>query len=293
MARRSISTSAPRRRWGSFQSLGKRRPSMMIVPLTFLTVLLFLVITGGLLSPYDAGEQHLLSVLQPPGGKFLLGTDDLGRDVLSRALTGARSTVLGPLFVALGSMLIGNVLGLVSGYFGGGVDRIVMRWVDFMWSIPALFVAIVVVGVFGGGYKLAVIVLIVLYAPFDTRLIRGATLTQRKLPYIDAAHVLGLSPFSIMRRHLLPNVLPFTIANALLNFAYAMLSLAGLTFLGLGAAPGAADWGRMLAEGRGYMYDNPWLVVAPGILIVLTAVSVNLIGDYLLERYSDTGEVRT
>jgi peptide/nickel transport system permease protein len=286
-------TAVPRRRPGAVTGRRWRWPGFMLLPGIWLVVVTFLVLTGDLLASHPASQQHLLQALQQPGGGYALGTDDLGRDVLARVMAGARSTVLGPLLVAFGSMAIGNTLGLISGYYGGRIDRYVMRWVDFMWSIPALFVAIVVVGVFGGGYSLAVVVLIVLFAPFDTRLIRGATLTQRKLPYVDAARVLGVSSPAIMARHILPNVLPFTIANAFLNFAYAMLSLAGLTFLGLGAAPGAADWGRMLAEGRSYLYDNPAIVLAAGLMVVLTAVSVNLLGDYLLERHNDTGQVRT
>ena len=152
--------------------------------------------------------------------------------------------------IAAGAFAIATLLGLLSGYLGGLVDTIIMRWVDFMIALPAPLVAIVVVGVVGGGYWTAVLVLIILFTAPDTRIVRSAVLEQRPLPYIDAARALGISKTRILFVHILPNVLPIVLAYVLLDFAFALINLAGLSFLGLGVQPGTPDWGRMLFENR-------------------------------------------
>jgi peptide/nickel transport system permease protein len=167
-----------------------------------------------------------------------------------------------------------------------------MRTVDLMYALPALLVAIVVGGVLGGGYWIAIAILIVLFSPYDARLVRGATLEQRGLPYVEAARALGLSPRRIMFRHIWPNLLPLVVANTFLNFAFALVTLAGLSFIGIGVDPGTPDWGRMLAESRTLLFDNPWAALAPGAMLVATAVSMNLAGDWLYERLSDRGRSR-
>src|SRR5207247_8153966 len=153
-------------------------------------------------------------------------------------------------------------------------------------------VAIVVVGVLGGGYFRAVALLVILYAPFDTRIVRGATLEQRSRPYVEAARTLGLPRRRIMFGHIWPNVLPVAVANATLAFAFSLVSLASLSFLGIGVGPGTADWGRMLADSRTLLFQNPATALAPGIALVITAASVNIIGDWLFERLSDRGRIR-
>jgi peptide/nickel transport system permease protein len=155
-----------------------------------------------------------------------------------------------------------------------------------------LLVAIVLVGIFGGGYFVAVALLVVLYSPVDTRIVRSATLAQRNLPYVEAARVIGLSSRRIMLAHIWPNVLPLAVANAFLTFAFSLVSLSALSFLGLGVGPGTPDWGRMLSDSRTLLFDNPWSALAPGIALVLTAASVNIVGDWLFERLSDRGKLR-
>ena len=173
---------------------------------------------------------------------------------------------------------------MLSGYLGGWVDSVIMRWVDFMLALPGPLVAIVVVGVIGGGYWTAVLVLVILFTAPDTRIARSAVVGQRPLPYIDAARALGISKTRILFIHILPNVLPIVLANALLDFAFALVSLAGLSFLGLGVEPGTPDWGRMLFENRNILFNNPTALLLPATTIILTAVSMNLIGDWLFER---------
>lgn len=252
----------------------------------------FLAIFGRFVEPQDPAAQHLTLILAKPSGAHWLGTDALGRDVFSRIIVGARTAFFGPLVIAAGSMLIGNLLGLLAGYKGGRWDTIVMRWVDLMWSIPALLVIIVVQGALGGGYWLAVLLLVVLTAPLDTRVVRAATLEQVPRPYVEAARTLGVSDRRIMLLHVWPNVSPIAVANAFLIFSGSLVALAGLSFLGLGVHPGTADWGLMVADGETYLFANPVAVLAPSAMIVLTATSMNLIGDWVYERLSSRGTSR-
>ncbi|MCX5395716.1 ABC transporter permease [Streptomyces sp. NBC_00102] len=243
---------------------------------------------GRLLLPgWDA--QDLATGVTMPGGGHLLGTDELGRDVARMVVVGTRSTLAGAALVAAGSMVVGNVLGLLAGYRGGWADTLVRRWADLLLALPALLVTIVVAGIGGGGYALAVGVLVVLTSPSDIRLVRSAVLEQRHRAYVEAAETLGLSRFTVMTRHIWPNVLPVAVANALLNFAGAIVALSSLSFLGLGVPPGAPDWGRMLSENRTLLYDNPSAALAPAVLIIVTAVALNLLGDRLFEAFSDRG----
>jgi peptide/nickel transport system permease protein len=221
---------------------------------------------------------------KPPSAAFVAGTDLLGRDILSRTIHGARTALVGPIVVAAGAFAIATLLGLLAGYLGGIVDTVIMRWVDFMLALPGVLVAIVVVGVVGGGYWTAVTVLIILFTAPDTRIVRSAVLEQRPLPYIDAARSLGISKRRILFIHILPNILPLVLAYVALDFAFALVNLAGLSFLGLGVEPGTPDWGRMLFENRNILFTNPVGLLLPAGMIILTAVSMNLIGDWLFER---------
>ncbi|MFD3487450.1 ABC transporter permease [Streptomyces sp. NPDC058665] len=248
------------------------------VCLAVLAVLVAAAALGGLVFPHWARQDLLLGVSGPSAG-HPLGTDDLGRDILQTAVVGTRSALLGPTLIAVGSMALGNLLGLWAGYRGGWADALVGRWADLVLSLPALLVTVVVVGVLGGGYPAAVLVLAVLSSPTDTRLVRSAVLAQRHLPYVEAAEALGLSRRRILLGHIWPNVLPQALANALVNFSFALVALSSLSFLGIGVPPGAADWGRMLSENQTLMYDNPAATLLPALLVVTAATAVNLLGD--------------
>src|SRR4029453_6267560 len=241
---------------------------------------------GFSIAPGSPDTQRLLVSDTPPSGEFWAGTDVLGRDVLSRTIVGARTALVGPLIIAAGAFAIATLLGLLSGYLGGLIDTAIMRWVDFMFALPGPLVAIVVVGVVGGGYWTAVAVLVALFVPADTRIVRSAVLAQRPLPYIEAARTLGISKARILFVHILPNVLPIVCAYVVLDFAFALVNLAGLSFLGLGVQPGTSDWGRMLFENRNILFSNPVALLLPAGMIVLTAVSMNVIGDWLFERFA-------
>jgi peptide/nickel transport system permease protein len=273
---------------------GRRRRTSWLIVICFVIIaaVVVMVVFGSLISPQSPNAQNPLNALAKPGGAHWLGTDSLGRDVFSRLIAGARTAFIGPLVIALSSLVLGNLLGLWAGYKGGRVDAVIMRWVDLMWSVPGLLVIIVVSGTLGGGYWLAVGLLVILTVPFDTRVVRGATLEQAPRPYVEAARTLGVPTWRIMVWHIWPNVSPVAVANAFLNFAGSLTAIAGLSFLGLGVAPGTPDWGLMLSEGLQDLFVNPVAVLAPGALIVLTATSMNLIGDWLQERLSSRGATR-
>lgn len=271
----------------------RRRPSWVIVAcFAIVAAVVVMVVFGSLIAPWNPDAQNPLNSLAQPGGAHWLGTDALGRDVFSRLIAGARTAFVGPLVIAGSAMVLGNLLGLWAGYRGGRVDTVIMRWVDLMWSVPGLLVIIVVSGTLGGGYWLAVGLLVILTIPFDTRVVRGAALEQAPRPYVEAARTLGVPGWRMMVWHIWPNVSPVAVANAFLNFAGSLTALAGLSFLGLGVAPGTPDWGLMLSEGLQDLFVNPVAVLAPGAMIVLTATSMNLIGDWLQERLSSAGEDR-
>jgi peptide/nickel transport system permease protein len=271
---------------------GRGRPSYLIVScLAFLAVVLAMALAPVVIHQ-DPNTQNLFKALATPQPGHLLGTDSLGRDVLIRLVFGARTAVIGPIIIAVGAMIIGSVFGLLAGYKGGWFDAIILRFVDLMYALPGLLVAMVVVGVVGGGYAWSVALLTLLYSPTDIRIIRAATLEQRVLPYVEASRVLGLSQTRIMARVIWPNILPLIVANTFLHFAYALVSLAALSFLGLGVSPSTPDWGRMLADGRTHLFDDPAIALAPAFMLVLTAASMNLVGDWLFEKLSERGRAR-
>ncbi|GAA1749226.1 ABC transporter permease [Nonomuraea bangladeshensis] len=278
-------TSAPPRAKGGV-------PVLVIAGSVAAGLVVLLVLFGGWITPHDPAEQDLLLGAAGPGPGHPLGTDSLGRDVLSQLIAGTRIAVTGPLVVAAGTVLIGATLGMIAAYYGGVVDAVTNRFADLMYALPGLLVIIVVVGVVGGGYWFAVAVLTVLSVPAEIRLCRSATLVQTRLPYIEAARTLGLSGPRIMFRHILPNIAPTVIATFLLDFVGALIGLSGLSFLGLGTPPGTPDWGAMLQEGQALLTVNPWMSLAPGLMIIVTAAGVTLIGDWMYDRYSSRGEQR-
>jgi peptide/nickel transport system permease protein len=267
----------------------RRVPVSVVCAIAFLVVIVACALFGSQIAPHDPDAQNLSSALQTGGNGYPLGTDGFGRDVLSRIIAGVPTALVGPLLIAIGAMLIGSFFGLLAGYRGGRTDAAIMRVVDVVYSIPALLLVIVVAGVIGGGYFMAVALLTVLFAPNDTRLIRAATLEQRPRPYVEAAQALGLSDRRVMLRHIWPNVLPVIVANSFLTFAFALVSIAGLAFVGIGVDPSTPDWGRMLYDSREQIFQNAWTAIAPALAIVLTALSMNLLGDWVFETLSDRG----
>ena len=262
----------------------RRVPITLIVSAVPLIVVAIFVLFAGILAP-DATQQDILTGVVGPGEEgHLFGTDQLGRDITQLAIAGARSAVVGPIVVALGSMLIGIVLGTLAGYLGGGLDLLLSKYADLLLALPSTLVALVVAGLVDGGYWVTVLVLVLLFSPTDIRMVRGAVISQSTRPYIESARVLGLRRSRIMFRHILPNIAPVALTTMLLNVAFALVAMSALSFLGLGVGPGVPDWGRQLSDGRDLLTQNWGAVVVPGVLIIVTATCINLLGDWLRER---------
>lgn len=272
------------------QPTGRRRPAWLVRgSMAFLLLVLLTAAVSPLLID-AATKQSILDSLMPPGSPgHLLGTDELGRDVLLLTLAGTGSAVVGPLVIALGSMALAILLGTVAGYLRGPVDWVIGRLVDTLLSLPVMLVAIVVAGIFGAGYWVTVAMLIGLFAPSDIRIVRAGVTEQAPRPYVEAAQMLSLSPARIMFRHIVPNIWPLVFTNFMLNFAIALVTLSSLSFLGIGVGPGTPDWGRQITDGRAIVGDNPAMLIVPALLIVLVAMATNIIGDHFGERLRERG----
>jgi peptide/nickel transport system permease protein len=238
------------------------------------------------LSPYDPLAQDLERRLRGPSCAHLLGTDDLGRDVLSRVMHGARiSLTVG--FMSIGIAVSGGLtLGLIAGFYSTGrwgrlVETVIMRTGDILLAFPAVLLAIAIVTAFGPGLRNAMLAIAIIYLPRFIRLVRASILVEKEQTYIEAGQALGVNNRRLLFRHLLPNVLSPVIVQATLALAEAIIEAAALSFLGLGATPPTPEWGAMLSEGRSYLRSAPWVTFFPGMAIFLIVVSFNLLGDGL------------
>ena len=257
-----------------------RHPHGM-VGLGLLTVLIFEIVLGPAVAPYDPETFHLSSRLVGPSADFLLGTDQFGRDIFSRLLWGARTTVLLSVVATLIGSLIGGVIGIFSGYLGGRVDEIIMRIVDALMAIPSLLFALLIITVLGASGINAVIAIGIAFSPGMARIARSVTLSVRTRDYVAAAVARGESSFWIMTCEIAPNILAPVIIEATIRVAFAIMLLATLSFLGLGSQPPAPEWGLMISEARTFMFRNVWTIVWPGLSIAMVAITFNLLGDAL------------
>lgn len=248
-----------------------------------LLVLFFLGMALGApwLAPRDPLVQDLSQRLRPPSSEALLGTDDFGRDVLSRVIHGSRISLrIGLVAVGL-ALLFGGTLGLLAGYYGGPLDLIAMRFMDLMLAFPSILLSIVVVAILGPSLTNAMIAVGVMAIPQYARIVRGSVLQVRGLEYVQAARALGAADGRILARAIVPNVAGPVIVTASLGLATAILDAAGLSFLGLGAQPPVPEWGAMLAQGRELILVAPWVLTAPGVAVFLAVLGFNLVGDAL------------
>ena len=277
------------RRFGLTLWLIRSVPASVGIALIVVTILMVLAAVGEWLWPVSPNAQNLYLIAAKPGAAHWLGTDTLGRDVFARVIAGARSAVVGPLIIAASGLVVSSLLGVGAAYLGGAVDNLTLRVVDIMLALPGLLIAIVIVSLGGGGYWMAILVLSILNVQGDIRIVRGAALDQKSLPYIEAARILGIPRWRIMFMHILPNISAILVADFALDFALALVALSGLAFLGLGAQPGTPEWGTMLSDNEAILFTNPLGSLAPAAAIVLLAVSVNLIGDWIFDRYAGRG----
>jgi peptide/nickel transport system permease protein len=251
------------------------------IGLGLLAFFLLAAALGPSVAPHDPLEQELSRRLEAPGREHWLGTDEFGRDVLSRLLYGTRvSLLVGVVSVAIG-VVAGGSLGLVTGYFGGWVDQAGMRLVDVMLAFPSIVLAIIVVAVLGPSLAHAMVAVGIVGIPHYARIVRASVLSVKGMPFVEAERAVGASAPRILRRTILPQCSAPLLVQASLGLATAILEAAGLSFLGLGAQPPTPEWGAMLGQGRAYVIHAPWVLAAPGAAILLTVLGFNLIGDGL------------
>ncbi len=245
-------------------------------------IFLFSGIFAGVLAPYGINETDLAHRLEPPSRQFLLGTDHLGRDLFSRVLMGARLSMIVGFCAAALATVVSILIGVLSGYLGGWFDMLTQRLVDAWMTFPDLVLLIVIVSVVGPGITQIVIILGLLYGIAGSRIVRGAVTSVREHVYTHAAQSVGAGTFHILRRHILPNVMPVVIVLFTTRVGAVILSEAALSFLGLGVPPPAPTWGGMLSgDGRTYLYLGPWLALAPGICLTVVVYAANVFGDAL------------
>lgn len=289
-------TRAERTRLSGF--LGRLRQARLgALGAAVILLLTIVAVLAPLLAPYDPLKQNLLATLQAPSLAHPLGTDDLGRDVLSRLILGARVSIqVGIVSVGL-AMSLGVLLGLPSGYFGGQLDALIMRLMDALLAFPALVLALAITAVLGSSLTNAMIAIGIVYIPHFARLTRGSVLAVREREYVTACRALGVPVPRILLRHVLPNVLAPITVQASLSVSYAIIAESSLAFLGLGVQPPTPTWGSMLRIGYNYLESAPWLSLFPGAAIFVTVLAFNFLGDGLrdaldprLRRRSDLAE---
>ncbi len=263
----------------AIRSLRKNRVAMSGLVVLFIVSLL--AIFAPQISPYDPDEVDILHQLMPPSREHILGTDLYGRDILSRIFWGGRVTlVVGLISVAIASS-VGILLGLIAGYYGGLPDTLIMRFIDILLSFPRILLALTIVGMLGPGLFNVMLAVGIASITGYARLVRGTVLSAKEEPYVEAAQVVGCPDRRILFRHLLPNVVGPVIVLATLDIAAAILAASGLSFLGMGVQPPTSEWGYMLNEGRDYLRAAPWITFFPGMAIMLSVLSTNLLGDGL------------
>lgn len=257
------------------------RNKMAIFGLIILLLLLIMGILADFIAPYDYAKQDLANAFQHPNAKHLFGTDEFGRDIFSRIIYGARTSLLVG-FVSVGiAVVVGGALGAVAGYYGKRIDNFIMRLMDVLLAIPQTLLAIAIVAALGTGLTNLMIAVGISAVPTYARIVRASVLTIREEEYIEAAKASGTTNVRIIVRHILPNCIAPVIVQVTLGMAGAILTAAGMSFIGLGIQPPNAEWGNMLSTGRDYIREYSYMTMFPGLAIVITVLSLNLLGDGL------------
>lgn len=267
----------------------RRVSPLLIASAAVIVVAAMVAIFGPLLAPYNPDTPQLSQYFVGPSPEHLLGFDASGRDVLSRLLYGARTSMIGPLAVTLICMTLGSLLAVTAAWRGGAYDAVIGSGLDIVFAFPGILLAVLAAAVFGGGLLAPVLALSVAYTPYVARVLRGSALRERAQPYVAALEVQGASSIAICLRHLIPNMLHLIVAQATTLFGYAMVDLAAISYLGLGVQPPAADWGVMVSENQqGIIQGYSIPALAAGLCIVVVVVAFNILGERLYER----GEAR-
>jgi peptide/nickel transport system permease protein len=261
--------------------LNGRQATTLFVGCAIAGFFTLIAILGPWIAPYSGETMHFAHLRKGPSPEFLLGTDQFGRDVLSRLILGARTTIVIAAASTILATAIGTAVGLTSAYFGGWVDGVLMRLNDVLVAFPALVFAMFVIGVLGPGMLNGILVIAILFASSIARVVRSAALNIVVMEYVDAARIRGEGILFITGREVLPNIYPTVVVEGFIRFGMAILLTASLSFIGLGPPPPTPDWGTMVSEGRSLMLLNPWPVFTPAIAIAVLVVGLNMLGDGL------------
>ncbi|WP_017812841.1 MULTISPECIES: nickel transporter permease [Paenibacillus] len=261
------------------------RNKTAVVGLVIVLFFVLLALLAPLITPYDYTAQVLSERLQSPSAEHWFGTDDLGRDIFTRTIYGARISLWVGLLSVVGSIIIGTLLGLVAGFYGKWVDMIISRFFDILLAFPGILLAIAIVAILGPSLQNALYAIAIVNIPTYGRLVRARVLSLRQEEFITAARAIGVRDSRILLRHILPNSLTPIIVQGTLGVATAIIEAAGLGFLGLGAQPPDPEWGKMLSDSRQFIQTAPWTVIFPGLCILLTSLGFNLMGDGLRDTF--------
>lgn len=258
-----------------------RRNPTALIGLVIVVTYLLLALFGEWLAPYAHTEQHLSDALQPPSVRYWFGTDQFGRDILSRVIVGSRSMIMLATGATVLALLMGAATGVVAAYFGGWIDEILMRVADVMLAFPALLLALLILSTLGSAMIYLILCIGVVFAPAIARVIRSVVLELGTREFVEAARMIGSSHRRIMQREILPNLLSTLVVEAAIFFGYAILVGAGLGFLGMGVQPPSPDWGLQVNDGRNFLLTAPWVVLFPAVAISSLVIGVNLLADGL------------
>mgnify|MGYP003733277795 CR=1 FL=1 len=277
------------RLWRGAAARRFRRNRAAVVGLVLVLLLVLVAAFAPLLAPYAPDAQNLRARLRPPSAEHWFGTDEFGRDILSRVIFGARISLFTGLVPVFAASVVGTLVGLVAGFYRGRVDAVLMRLMDVLLAFPSLLLALAVVGALGPGLRNAVIAVAVVGVPGYARIVRSVVIAAREEEYVQAARALGAGDGRLLLRELLPAAFGALSVQATLGIGFAILSMAGLSFLGLGVQPPTSDWGEMLSRGRRFLPDSGWLLLYPGAAISLTVLAFNLLGDGLRDALDPRG----
>jgi peptide/nickel transport system permease protein len=254
---------------------------MTRVSAVILAVIVVIAITADWIAPYGVNHVDVTSALQSPSGHHWFGTDELGRDILSRVLVATQASLQIAVAAVAFAFVVGVTVGIVSGYLGGWTDTVLMRGVDVMFAFPVLLLALAIVAVLSPGTTTTILAIGIVYTPIFSRVARASTLSVRVEPFVQVSRTLGTGHGYILARHVLPNIAGPVIVQTSLSLAFAILSEAALSFLGLGIQPPEPSWGRMLFDAQGFVHRAWWMSVFPGAAIFVTVLAFNLLGDGL------------
>ncbi|WP_150265385.1 nickel transporter permease [Paenibacillus tepidiphilus] len=266
--------------WGdAWRAFRKNKTAML--GLCIIVFFILVALLAPLLAPYGYKEQELVNRLKPPSGDHWFGTDDLGRDMFTRILYGARISLWVGFFSVIGSIIVGTLLGVLAGFYGRWIDMLISRVFDILLAFPSILLAIAIVAILGPSLRNALLAIAIVNIPTYGRLVRARVLSLKSEEYITAARAIGMKNSRILLTHILPNSLTPIIVQGTLGIATAIIEAAALGFLGLGAQPPDPEWGKMLSDSRQFIQKAPWTVIFPGLSIMLTVLGFNLMGDGL------------